>query len=58
MKTMEELEILKKKVENLREELHELTAEELQTVTGGIGNDIIFTEPEEISPDTKNKFIG
>ena len=59
MKTKEELENIKKKVDDLRVELRELTPEELEQVIGGIGGDsMIFTEPEELSDDTKNKFIG
>lgn len=59
MKTKEELESIKKKVKDLREELRELTAEELQEVTGGIGWDtIIFTDPDDISDDTKNKITN
>ena len=59
MKTKEELEALKEKVQTLKSELRELTPEELRQVTGGIGGDsMIFTEPEELSDDTKNKFLG
>lgn len=58
MKTKEELENIKKKVDDLRVELRELTPEELEQVIGGIGGSMIFTEPDELSDDTKNKFIG
>ena len=58
MKTKKELENIKQKIKDLREELRELTPEELQEVTGGIGGDtIIFTDPDDISDDTKNKII-
>ena len=37
MKTKEELDALKKEVEALDEKLQELTEEELEQVTGGVG---------------------
>ena len=40
MKTKEELNALKEELETLNKKLHELTEEELKSVTGGIGLDI------------------
>ena len=43
MKSREELNELKKRYENLTEEIRELTEEELAQVTGGVGLYIIDT---------------
>ena len=40
-KTKEELNALKIEVEAVNEKLHELTAEELEQVTGGLAHDYI-----------------
>ena len=43
MKSKEELNALKKRYENLTEEIRELTEEELKEVTGGVGLYILDT---------------
>ena len=59
MKTKEELSALKEKIDNIREDLKELTAEELKEVTGGIGLDnVIFTDPNDTSDDTRKVANG
>lgn len=56
MKTKEELSALKEKIDNIRKDLKELSPEELKEVTGGIGLDnVIFTDPEDPSDDTRHK---
>ena len=55
MKTKEELNALKKEIEDLNEKCRELTPEELKEVTGGINPSavmpILFTQPfMQISP--------
>ena len=57
MKTKEELSALKEKIDNIREDLKELSPEELKEVTGGIGglDDVVFTDPQDLSDDTRRK---
>ena len=44
MKTKQELENIKERLEKLSAELHELTDEELEQVTGGAGTDVAKVE--------------
>ena len=51
MKTKEELNALKKEIEDLNEKFRELTPEELKEVTGGKG-DKVLQEAEPFSLET------
>ena len=53
MKTKEELENIKERLEKLNAELHELTDEELEQVTGGVIENKL---ENELIDETKDKF--
>ena len=57
MKSMEELATIRKKVEELRQQLRQLTPDELAQVTGGLGDGMIFVEPTDVSDDTGKSII-
>ena len=57
MKSKEELNVIKEKIESLREVLCELTPEELKEVTGGFP-DVVFAPTDDMGDDTRNKMFN